>query len=171
MLLRCAVENMQLKAWTRKKRRSSFRNCNSKYSKALVRGDSYKVIVSALWRTMLLCQLKLSHKTQHPELVVECAVRIQQRFKPPKSDSEQRSSLSNPNAGPVLCRIFSEQARWCVVHCNATMIAALDRYGYTCVDGRTAKSPVSFRTESLLARRECSKEMKQLRTIFCKEQG
>lgn len=74
VLLCCVVGNIQLRAWTRKKRSLLFCNCNCKELGAPIKGDGLGVIVASLWRTMLSYQGKLTPKTRYPKLVIVYAI-------------------------------------------------------------------------------------------------
>lgn len=88
-----------------------FSSCDYEEGRASVRVDRFEIILSTLWRAMLISQLKLTNRTRHPELVIICSIQVEQRSYPSELNIEQHFSFCNPHAGTVFFQKVLELAR------------------------------------------------------------
>lgn len=104
-LLCYCVKNLKLEIWTLKKGRFFVCSHKHKVAWAPAREDCFKVVVSSLWRTILLTQKTKTPRTLHPELSIMCSIQTKHRCNPFKPDVPQSHSFHNQHARTVLFRI------------------------------------------------------------------
>lgn len=170
-LCRFIVKIIQLEGWTREKKVLLF--CSGNYEKTgvSVSSNSFKALISKLSPTVLSCQQKVTHGTQHPEHVAFCAIRNEQCWNPLKPIVALRSLYCSSQAVTVFFQLVLKQALCSREPRNAFIDASLVHCGYIEIDNTISKSLVSFYTEGLLTCEGWFNEVKELGITFRGKRG
>lgn len=115
--------------------------------------------------------VKAALKTQHEEVVVVCAIQIEQLCSLPKLDVKQRSFLGSSDVGTVFLQLVFKQACCSLILSDASINAAFDHGGNHAVDDRVPRLPDFYRTEGLFTLEVGSDAAKQLKKTQHEECG